>query len=292
LKIDLGYLMKKIHVIGLGLLGGSFSLAIKKKRPDLIITGHDKNPEHLKQAVELGLISEAKDVPDTDTDIVVLATPVDTLSELLQNSLDGTGDKTLIMDFGSTKGELCRKVSQHPKRKNYLAAHPIAGTENSGPKAAFEKLLDGKVLIICEMEKTDVHLKGMAYELFEVLNMKLRFMDPVEHDLHLAFVSHLSHATSFMLGKTVLDKMQDEKNIFDMAGSGFASTVRLSKSSPAMWSPIFVENKKNLIEAMDAYIANMRTFRDRIAAEDYEALYKDMEEANKIREILDLEKGE
>ncbi len=283
--------MKKIHVIGLGLLGGSFALALKKKRPDLIISGYDQNPEHLQQAQELGLISVAREQPDPDTDVVVLATPVDTLADLLIQTLESTGDKTLVMDFGSTKGELCKKAAQHPKRKNYLSAHPIAGTENSGPKAAFEKLLDGKVLIICEMEQTDVHLKGMAYELFEVLNMKLRFMDPMEHDLHLAFVSHLSHATSFMLGKTVLDKMQDEKNIFDMAGSGFASTVRLSKSSPAMWSPIFVENKKNLIDAMDAYIENMRNFRDKIASEDYDGLYKDMEEANKIREILDLEKG-
>ncbi len=284
--------MKKIHVIGLGLLGGSFALALKKKRPDLIISGYDLNPEHLQQAQDLGLISTAKEQPDPDTDVVVLATPVDTLSDLLAQTLDSTGNKTLVMDFGSTKGELCKKAAQHPKRKNYLAAHPIAGTENSGPKAAFEKLLDGKVLILCEMEQTDVHLKAMAYELFEVLNMKLRFMDPVEHDLHLAFVSHLSHATSFMLGKTVLDKMQDEKNIFDMAGSGFASTVRLSKSSPAMWSPIFIENKQNLIQAMDAYIANMKDFRDKIAAEDYQGLYKDMEEANKIREILDLENKE
>jgi prephenate dehydrogenase len=283
--------MKKIHIIGLGLLGGSFALALKKKRPDLIISGHDRNPEHLRQAQELGLISVAKEQPDPETDVVVLATPVDTLAELLMKTLEITGDQTLVMDFGSTKGEICRKIAQHPKRKNFLAAHPIAGTENSGPKAAYERLFDGKVLIICEMEQTDIHLKAMAYELFELLNMKLRFMDPVEHDLHLAFVSHLSHATSFMLGKTVLDKMKDEKNIFDMAGSGFASTVRLSKSSPDMWSPIFVENKQNLIEAMDAYISNMRKFRDKIASEDYSGLYKDMEEANKIREILDLEKG-
>jgi prephenate dehydrogenase len=146
-----------------------------------------------------------------------------------------------------------------------LAVHPIAGTENSGPKAAELNLFDGKVMIICEMEKTDVHLKGLGYEIFEALNLKLRFMDPKEHDLHLAFVSHLSHISSFVLGKTVLDKMEDEKNIFDMAGSGFTSTVRLAKSSPAMWAPIFLENKTNVLEALDSYIRHLSQFRDFIA---------------------------
>ncbi|WP_209330955.1 prephenate dehydrogenase [Lunatimonas salinarum] len=283
--------MKKIHIIGLGLLGGSFALVLKKKRPDLVITGYDQNPIHLEQAQALGMITEAKEKPDPDTDVVVLATPVDTLSSLLEQTLAETGDKTLVFDFGSTKELICEKIAQHPKRANYLAVHPIAGTENSGPKAAEETLFDGKVMIICEMEKTDVHLKGMAYELFELMNMKLRFMDPKDHDLHLAFVSHLSHVTSFMLGKTVLDKTADEKHIFDMAGSGFASTVRLAKSSPAMWAPIFVENRKNLLEAMDSYIAHMQDFRDKIAAEDYKGLADEMAEANKIRDILDLDKG-
>ncbi|MCC5935707.1 MAG: prephenate dehydrogenase [Lunatimonas sp.] len=283
--------MKKIHIIGLGLLGGSFALVLKKKRPDLIVTGFDQNSTHLEQAQALGMITEAKEKPDADTDVVVLATPVDTLTSLLEQTLAETGDKTLVFDFGSTKELICEKIAKHPKRANYLAVHPIAGTENSGPKAAEVDLFDGKVMIICEMEKTDVHLKGMAYELFELMNMKLRFMDPKDHDLHLAFVSHLSHVTSFMLGKTVLDKTADEKHIFDMAGSGFASTVRLAKSSPAMWAPIFVENRKNLLEAMDSYIAHMQDFRNKIAAEDYKGLSEEMAEANKIRDILDLEKG-
>nr|MBI1229907.1 prephenate dehydrogenase [Cytophagales bacterium] len=283
--------MKKIHIVGLGLLGGSFALIIKKKRPDLVLTGYDQNPHHLEQALSLGMISEAKNAADPDTDVVVLATPVDTLSALLEDTLATTGEQTLVVDFGSTKELICEKVANHPKRANYLAIHPIAGTENSGPKAAEEDLFDGKVMIICEMDKTDVHLKGMAYELFELMNMKLRFMDPKDHDLHLAFVSHLSHVTSFMLGKTVLDKTADEKHIFDMAGSGFASTVRLAKSSPAMWAPIFIENRKNLLEAMDSYISHMQQFRDKIAEEDYKGLTDDMIEANKIRDILDLEKG-
>jgi prephenate dehydrogenase len=143
-------------------------------------------------------------------------------------------------------------------------------------------------MILCEMEKTDLHLKEKAYELFDALNLKLRFMDPEEHDRHLAFVSHLSHISSFMLGKTVLQKMEDEKNIFDMAGSGFASTVRLAKSSPAMWAPILTENKDNILASLDGYISNLTAIREKIASSDGEAIYKELEEINKIRDILDL----
>jgi prephenate dehydrogenase len=282
--------MKKIHIIGLGLLGGSFALALKKVKPEITFTGYDSSSFNQEDALQLGIISEAKETPDPDTDVIVLATPANTLSGLLLKTLDSIGVNTLVMDFGSTKEGLCLAVLEHPKRQQYLAGHPIAGTEYSGPKAAKEDLLDRKVFIICEMEKTNVHLKGMAYEILEALNMKLRFMNPDEHDRHLAYVSHLSHITSFMLGKTVMDKTQDEKNIFDMAGSGFASTVRLAKSSPAMWAPIMEENKKNILEAMSLYIANLSKFRDKIISEDYEGLYQEMQKVNKIRDILDLDK--
>jgi prephenate dehydrogenase len=280
--------MKKIHIIGLGLLGGSFALALKKAKPEIKFTGYDSNSQNQDDAIALGIIEEANVKPDMDTDVIVLATPANTLSDLLIKSLDEIGPNTLVMDFGSTKEALCKSVADHPKREQYLAGHPIAGTEYSGPKAAQENLLDKKVFIICEMEKTNIHLKGMAYEILEALNMKLRFMDPEEHDRHLAFVSHLSHISSFMLGKTVLDKMEDEKNIFDMAGSGFASTVRLAKSSPAMWAPIMEENKKNILDAMSLYIASLSKFRDKIIADDYEGLANEMGKVNKIRDILDL----
>ena len=282
--------MKKIHIVGLGLLGGSFALAAKEKFSDLLITGTDANEKNLQDALNLGIIQEAKDVPDADTDIVILATPANSLNELLLKTLDQVGEDTLIFDVGSTKAKLCALVGDHPKRKQYLAAHPIAGTEYSGPKAAFGDLLDRKVMIICELEQTDLSLKEKAYELFDALNLKLRFMDPEEHDRHLAFVSHLSHISSFMLGKTVLQKMEDEKNIFDMAGSGFASTVRLAKSSPAMWAPILTENKDNILSALDSYISNLTAFRDKIAASDGNGLSDDMKEINKIGDILDLEK--
>ncbi|MEP1085203.1 prephenate dehydrogenase [Algoriphagus sp.] len=282
--------MKKLHIVGLGLLGGSFALAAKNKFQDIIITGTDISDKNLQDALSLELIDEAKEAADADTDIVILATPADTLGDLLVQTLDHIGENTLVFDVGSTKAKLCNLVAGHPKRKQYLAAHPIAGTEYSGPKAAFAGLLDRKVTIICDLEKTDLNLKEKAYELFDALNLKLRFMDPEEHDRHLAFVSHLSHISSFMLGKTVLQKMEDEKNIFDMAGSGFESTVRLAKSSPAMWAPIFTENKDNILSALDGYIANLTSFRDKIASSDGQGLSDDMTEINKIRDILDLEK--
>lgn len=280
--------MKKIHIIGLGLLGGSFALATKKAKPELEITGFDRDERNIAIALEMGLISKSLPVPDQDTDLVILATPVNTLFELLDKTLGQVAGHTLVMDFGSTKDQLCQQMSAHPKRAQYLAVHPIAGTENSGPKAAKEDLFDGNVMIICEMEKTDVHLKGMAYEIFDSLNLKLRFMDPKDHDLHLAFVSHLSHATSFVLGKTVIDKNADESNILDMAGSGFASTVRLAKSSPEMWAPIFLENKKNVLEALNSYLDHLSAFRDKIAADDIQGLKKEMLAANKIRNILNI----
>jgi len=282
--------MKKIHIIGLGLIGGSFALAIKKTLPQITLSGFDNNQQHCEEALSLGLVSEIKETPDQDTDIILLATPADTLQSIALRLLEKIGEETLIIDFGSTKASICESLADHPQRAHFLAGHPIAGTEYSGPRAAKEDLLDRKVFIICEMEKTDIHLKEKAYTLLDALNMKLRFMDPKDHDLHLAFVSHLSHISSFMLGKTVLDKMDDESHIFDMAGSGFASTVRLSKSSPAMWVPIIKENQKNILQALSSYIDRLNSFKNRIESGDFDDIKREMENINKIKDILDLEK--
>ena len=279
--------MKKIHIIGLGLLGGSFALALKKVKPEILFTGIDDNQEHLQEALALGIIDEVREQADEDTDVIVIATPIHTIVPLLKGILDKIPKNTLVMDFGSTKKSICDAVADHPNRTNYLAAHPIAGTEYSGPKAAINGLLDGKVLSICEMEKTSLELKAMAYDIFEALNMNLRFMDPDDHDIQFAYISHLSHISSFMLGKTVLDKMKDDSHILDMAGSGFSTTVRLAKSSPATWSPIFIDNKTNVLEALDLYINNLTAFRDKIKAEDAEGLKEEMAEVNKIKKILD-----
>ena len=279
--------MKKIHIIGLGLLGGSFALALKKAKPEILFTGTDNDPQHLQEALSLGIIDEARDQADEDTDVIIIATPIHTIVPLLKEILDNVQKNTLVMDFGSTKKSICEAVADHPNRENYLAVHPIAGTEYSGPKAAITGLLHGKVLSICEMEKTSLELKALAYDIFEALHMNLRFMDPDDHDIQFAYISHLSHISSFMLGKTVLDKMKDNRHILDMAGSGFSTTVRLAKSSPATWSPIFIDNKENIVEALDLYIGNLAAFREKIMAEDADGLRQEMAEVNKIGKILD-----
>src|SRR5690606_21722549 len=279
--------MKKIHIIGLGLLGGSFALALKREKPEILFTGTDNNQQHLEEAVALGIIDEIREQPDEDTDVIVIATPIHTIAPLLKDILDNVPKNTLVMDFGSTKKSICETVADHPRRENFLAAHPIAGTEYSGPKAAITGLLQGKVLAICEMEKTSLELKAMAYDIFEALQMNLRFMDPDDHDLQFAYISHLSHISSFMLGKTVLDKMKDDSHILDMAGSGFSTTVRLAKSSPATWTPIFLDNKTNVLEALDLYIKNLIAFREKIMEDDAEGLRDEMAEVNKIKKILD-----
>ncbi|EIM76379.1 prephenate dehydrogenase [Nitritalea halalkaliphila LW7] len=281
--------MQHIHIIGLGLLGGSFGLALQQAKPELSFSGWDSNLDHAHEALALGLVQRIEETIPAETDVVLLATPVDTLPGLAAQVLEQVGPDTLVIDLGSTKGALCTALSQHPKRAQFLAGHPIAGTEYSGPRAATAGLLERKVFIVCEMERTDLHLKEKAYALLESLNMKLRFMDPEEHDRHLAFVSHLSHATSFMLGETVLQKMEDDRHIFDMAGSGFASTVRLAKSSPAMWTPIFLENRSHMLDALDRYIANLQELRGTLDRGDSAALHARLKAINRIQTILDLE---
>ena len=279
--------MKKAHIIGLGLLGGSFALALKKARPEISVSGMDKNESNLDEALSRGIITVAKEWPDPDTDIILIATPINTISSILHAVLDRVQPGTLVMDFGSTKESICQSIAMHPNRRNYLAVHPIAGTEYSGPKAAKEDLLDGKVLTVCELDKTSLDLKAMAYEIFEALNMNLRFMEPHDHDIQFAYISHLSHISSFMLGKTVLDKMEDDSHILDMAGSGFSTTVRLAKSAPDTWAPIFLDNKTNVLEALDLYINNLTAFREKVKEEDLEGVWQELAEINKIGKILD-----
>ena len=191
-----------------------------------------------------------------------------------------------MFDAGSTKEDICLKVKQHPKRRNYLAAHPIAGTEYSGPSAAIKGLYKNKTNIICEVEDTAFKLQEKALKLFSELGMRIRYMNPKAHDKHIAYVSHLSHISSFMLGKTVIEKEKNERDIFDMAGSGFESTVRLAKSSPAMWTPIFEQNKTNVIETLEEYINNLKHFKQLMESGDFEAVYNEMETTNHIKEIL------
>lgn len=280
-------MIQNIYIIGVGLIGGSLALDIKYKRPEVTIYGIDNSEDHLNQAIELNIIDEKAELSDLDkADLVILAIPVDTSVKVLPEVLDTISDFGLVVDVGSTKLDICNVVENHAKRRNFLAMHPIAGTEFSGPKAAIQNLFQQKTNIICEVEKTAFKLQEKALKLFTEIGMRMRYMNPESHDKHIAYVSHLSHISSFMLGKTVIEKEKNERDIFDMAGSGFESTVRLAKSSPAMWAPIFKQNKTNVIETLDDYIANLVQFRAMMENDDFEGVYNEMKDTNYIKQIL------
>lgn len=278
--------MEKLVVIGLGLIGGSLALDLKK-RNGYKVYGIDTNPTHIKKALALGVIDEEIEFSQlTDADVVIVAVPVNLIGVITGKVLDIVSESTLVLDVGSVKNEICKTISNHPKRKNFVAAHPLAGTEFSGPEAAILDLFDEKVTIICEADKTNWKILDKAISVFKLLNMRIKMMNPVEHDKHIAYVSHLSHVSSFMLGKTVLEIEKNEEAIFDMASTGFASTVRLAKSSANTWTPIFLENKENIIQSLNEYIKNLVEFKKMIESNDSEALNKSMNSANYIKSIL------
>ena len=273
-------------IIGLGLIGGSFALELKK-RLQYTVVGIDKNPQHLQEALALGIISEAIDYPQiADADLVLVAVPVNRIAQVVHEVLDHVGENTLVMDVGSVKESICKEVAQHPRRSQFVAAHPMAGTEYSGPQAALYDLFDGKVMALCEIEKSNWKLLDRALDISKALNMRDKMMSPTDHDLHTAYVSHLSHVSSFMLGKTVLEIEKDEAQIFDLASTGFASTVRLAKSHPQMWTPIFLENKTNVLKALTEYIKNLENFKHLLETDQADAITQNIKEANYIRKIL------
>lgn len=279
--------MDKIFVIGVGLIGGSMALDIKKMYPNTTVYGIDANKSHLDEAEEIGVIDEQATLKDLrDADLVLLAIPVDASVDIIDDVLNNISDSTLVIEVGSTKVALCESVKNHPNRRNLLTTHPIAGTEFSGPKAAINNLFYGKTNIICEVEKTAFKLQEKAMQLFNDLGMRIRYMNPEAHDKHIAYVSHLSHISSFMLGKTVIEKEKNERDIFDLAGSGFESTVRLAKSSPEMWTPIFKQNKENVLETLDEYISNLNQFKNFIKNDDFSSVFNEMKNTNHIRQIL------
>jgi prephenate dehydrogenase len=276
-----------VYIIGVGLIGGSLALDIKAHYDNVTVFGIDANENYLDVALNLNIIDKKASIPDlADADFVILAVPVDIALVILPSILDVINDETLVFDVGSTKFPICEAISNHSKRRNFMATHPIAGTEFSGPTAAVLGLFQGKTNIICEVEKTTFKLQQKALELFEKLGMRIRYMDAKSHDKHIAYVSHLSHISAFMLGKTVIEKEKDERDIFDMAGSGFESTVRLAKSSPAMWTPIFKQNKKHVVKTLGEYISNLSKFKDLLESDNYDAVYEEMQSVNKIKEIL------
>jgi prephenate dehydrogenase len=277
----------KVGIVGLGLIGGSVALKLKEVNNNITIYGFDQNNRSLDFSLKNEIIDKKFD-PDSllDFDYLFLAIPVESIKKQLKSILDKISEKTLVIDLGSTKYEICNSIKNHNKRENFLAAHPIAGTEFSGHVAAKKDLFDNKVMILCETENTNSILLSNAIKIFKTLGMSIKTMDSIDHDKHIAYVSHLSHISSFMLGKTVMDKEDNEQTIYDMAGSGFESTVRLAKSSPEMWSSIFIENKKNIIESLEEYILNINNFKKLIESSDQENLNAEMKKINGIKGIL------
>lgn len=279
--------MNNIFVIGVGLIGGSLCLDIKKIYPKVKVYGIDTSIENLNMAVKLNLIDYKSSLDFLyKADLVLISTPVDVANKIIIDVLNNINSKSLVIDFGSTKTNICSTVDNHKKRRNYLASHPIAGTEFSGPNAAFSGLFNNKTMILCDTEKTDPNLLAIAETIFRTMDMNIRYMDSFSHDKHIAYVSHLSHISSFMLGKTVMDKEKNENNIFDMAGSGFESTVRLAKSSPEMWTPILELNKENIVESLEEYIMNLNNFKNLLQNDKFGELKNQMTRTNYIKNIL------
>lgn len=275
-------------IIGVGLIGGSLALDLKERGFSQKVIGVDKNPKHAADALELGLVDEMMELEEAVSlaDLVILAIPVNGIIQLLPKVLGYIKEDAVVTDMGSTKEGMIKAVANHPNRAQYVASHPMAGTEYSGPQAAIKGMFDNKVAILCNEEDSSqaaLHTVGFMYSR---LKMNLIRMDAAEHDVHAAYVSHVSHISSFILANTVLEKEKSAANIFNMAGGGFASTVRLAKSSPEMWSQIFEQNADNLMEVIQTYVKNLLLWKWYIEQGQFDELAKMMQSANEIRKII------
>ena len=278
-----------IAIVGIGLIGGSLMIDLRKRGFADRIIGVDTNLQHRNIAQLCGLVDETDTLENAvdRSDIIILSTPVDTIWKMLPGILYRiNGTSKVVTDMGSTKGKIGRAVKDHAGRGRYVALHPMAGTEFSGPLAAIGKLFDYKNAIICDPELSDTDALGLVENMLDILNMKKLYMNSGDHDVRVAYVSHISHITSFSLALSVLDKEKEEKNITALAGGGFESTVRLAKSNSETWAPIFLENAGPILEVVDNYIEKMKLFKQFIEENDVESLKGLMEEANKIKKIL------
>ena len=278
-----------ICITGLGLIGGSLARSLRLNGFTGRITGVDANPHHCTIAMYRGLADEFLPLEEAveKSDIIILCAPVDVNCRLLPGILDTVaGTDKVVTDMGSTKADITAIADSHPARGRYVAAHPMAGTEHSGPAAAVDKLFNDRIAIICDPEKSDADALELITALLQSFNMKIQYMNSREHDIHVAYVSHISHITSFALALCVLDKERDTRNIMSLAAGGFESTVRLSKSSAETWAPIFTGNAGPILEVIDTYIDKMRLFRNHIETGNSEALRQLMTSANQIGNIL------
>lgn len=284
--------MKNLGVIGLGLIGGSMAIDLKRKGYAQTILGVDADPVNAAAAEKIGLVDKIVSLEECvdQSDVIILSVPVDAALKLLPFVLDrfeqtGAKDK-VVMDVCSTKEHLSRSVKYHARRKMYVASHPMSGTEYSGPWAALPGLFDGRACIICDSEESDRKAVKIVEDVYDALNMRILYMKSSNHDVHTAYVSHVSHVISFALAQTVLEKEKDEKHIFDLASGGFSSTVRLAKSGADMWTPILLQNSDNVLRVLDTYMDKLKAFREAIAESDEEAVRALILEANRIRRII------
>ncbi len=276
----------KIGIIGLGLIGGSIAKECRKAGMNVI--GVDANPIHCDQAIDFELVDKIASLDEMlkEVDIIGVCIPVDLIATLLPQILDQINWKQVVFDVGSTKAEICEMVNGHAKRARFVAAHPMAGTEFSGPKAALEDLFRNKKNIICDEEQCDEDALEAVLKIFDQMGMQSLFMNPRDHDKHMAYVSHLSHISAFTLSLTVLDIEEDEKQIFNLAGTGFQSTVRLAKSNPKTWASIFEKNQEHLSDALGNYIEHLQAFKTVLDSGNKEKSLELMERANEIKRVL------
>jgi len=278
-----------VTIVGVGLIGGSFSLALKDHQLVKKVIGVSRSGATAQKALDLGIIDEVLplEVAVRQSDFIYVAIPVDVTLPVMKTILDLIGPDQVVADAGSTKQALCAFLADHPQRRRFVATHPMWGTEYSGPEAAVHEAFRGRSCVICEKEKSDPDALALVEDLYRILGMSLVYMDAQSHDVHAAYVSHISHITSFALANTVLEKEREEDAIFELAGGGFESTVRLAKSSPAMWGPIFMQNRENVLDVLNEHIMQLRKFKSCLEKENYGYLQELMENANKIRRILE-----
>ncbi|MBC7872424.1 MAG: prephenate dehydrogenase [Ferruginibacter sp.] len=279
---------KKIAIVGVGLIGGSLAIQLHEKKLSSRLIGVDANEDHAKKAVELELVDAILPLGEAieQAEVIALAIPVDKLVEMLPSIMDQI-DHQIVIDLGSTKSQLVEVIKNHPKRGRYVATHPMWGTEYSGPEAAVRGAFENKAVIICNAEESDEDALEWVKGMYKKIGMHLLEMEAKAHDLHAAYVSHISHITSFALANTVLQKEKKEQAIFEMASAGFESTVRLAKSNPAMWVPIFMQNKENVLDVLKEHIAQLSRFKESIEKDDHAYLMRLIEDANKIRRIIE-----
>jgi len=273
----------KIGIIGLGLIGGSIGLSLRKSESYRVI-GYDRNEIHRKEAYENGLVDEVVSFQDVqDVDILFLAIPVDGIIAVLKE-FDNLKKDTTIIDLGSTKSDIAKAIPKNI-REQFVLAHPMAGTEKSGPLSAFNGLYKDRVVVLCDLQDSSDFHNRRAENIFSELKMKLTKMDSDAHDCHTAWISHLPHIISFSLANSVM-KQEDPRSILDLSAGGFRDMSRLAKSSPAMWKDISKQNRENLLKSIEFFEQELASFKESIRDEQWDKLQDKMQFANRLHDIL------